>query len=112
MSVQRKKKVLEAQEAVTKAETQVSQAQEADAKHGSDVSHAKEELDLKFQELAEKQTTLEQVMARLKQSVLLSRLKMALTLTKEITSGKKPTVGRPLRRQDVCQLLLLWPSQN
>ncbi|MGS6680629.1 C39 family peptidase [Streptococcus equi subsp. zooepidemicus] len=56
-------KVLEAQEAVMKAETQVSQAQEADAKHESDVRHAKEELDLKSQELAEKQTTLEQVMA-------------------------------------------------
>ncbi|VTT18227.1 C39 family peptidase [Streptococcus dysgalactiae] len=70
-------KVLEAQEAVTKAETQVSQAQEADAKHGSDVSHAKEELDLKFQELAEKQTTLEQVMAAIE----------AERLTKSVENG-------------------------
>lgn len=70
-------KVLEAQEAVTKAETQVSQAQEADAKHESDVSHAKEELDLKSQELAEKQTTLEQVMAAIE----------AERLTKPVENG-------------------------
>lgn len=70
-------KVLEAQEAVTKAETQVSQAQEADAKHESDVSHAKEELDLKSQELEEKQTTLEQVMAAIE----------AERLTKPVENG-------------------------
>lgn len=70
-------KVLEAQEAVTKAETQVSQAQEADAKHESDVRHAKEELDLKSQELAEKQTTLEQVMAAIE----------AERLTKPVENG-------------------------
>lgn len=70
-------KVLEAQEAVTKAETQVSQAQEADAKHESDVRHAKEELDLKSQELAEKQTTLAQVMAAIE----------AERLTKPVENG-------------------------
>ena len=70
-------KVLEAQEAVTKAETQVSQAQEADAKHESDVRHAKEELNLKSQELTEKQTTLEQVMAAIE----------AERLTKPVENG-------------------------
>lgn len=70
-------KVLGAQEAVTKAETQVSQAQEADAKHESDVRHAKEELNLKSQELTEKQTTLEQVMAAIE----------AERLTKPVENG-------------------------
>lgn len=70
-------KVLEAQEAVTKAETQVSQAQEADAKHESDVRHVKEELNLKSQELTEKQTTLEQVMAAIE----------AERLTKPVENG-------------------------
>ncbi|NGL83173.1 C39 family peptidase [Streptococcus equi] len=70
-------KVLEAQEAVTKAETQVSQAQEADAKHESDVRHAKEVLNLKSQELTEKQTTLEQVMAAIE----------AERLTKPVENG-------------------------
>nr|WP_236548585.1 C39 family peptidase [Streptococcus dysgalactiae] len=69
--------MLEAQEAVTKAETQVSQAQEADAKHESDVRHAKEELDLKSQKLTEKQTTLEQVMAAIE----------AERLTKPVENG-------------------------
>ncbi|MGP6356762.1 C39 family peptidase, partial [Streptococcus dysgalactiae] len=56
---------------------QVSQAQEADAKHESDVSHAKEELDLKSQELEEKQTTLEQAMAAIE----------AERLTKPVENG-------------------------
>ncbi|VTT14128.1 C39 family peptidase [Streptococcus dysgalactiae] len=62
---------------VSAAEEKVLEAQEADAKHGSDVSHAKEELDLKFQELAEKQTTLEQVMAAIE----------AERLTKSVENG-------------------------
>lgn len=57
------KLVDEAAEAVKAAESKLVVAQKADARHESDVRHAKAELDIKSQELAKKQTTLEQVMA-------------------------------------------------
>ncbi|HFQ3425924.1 TPA: C39 family peptidase [Streptococcus equi subsp. zooepidemicus] len=71
------KLVDEAAEAVKAAESKLVVAQKADAKHESDVRHAKAELDIKSQELAEKQTALKQVMAAIE----------AERLTKPVENG-------------------------